>query len=419
MSNDVSLLLTFEERFIDPSLPTGLWWCANPEDVKAVCINAVCKAAYASWDRLNECMDFINRFHYVFVATPNNNERAEIVEELQKRVEIPLLIADKAAFRGNDSVSSLLQNAGQKAVESLLFNAIEIPRQGLLDLSQVDVDEPIKANRTMSGITPLDFCVGGYRGGELSVWTGRRGEGKSTIIGQMLVEAVNQNKIACAYSGELPARQFKKFVLPQIAGPANLDPVPDQRTGRTEYMPKKGVMEYINRWLEGRFLLTDIKQEKAHDEDNILSLFEYAYRKYGCSVFLVDNIMTAQLKSEAELGHFGAQKEFTRRLSVFAKKNDVHVHMVAHPRKAGAGGLSADDVAGANEIGNLSDNIFSVERATPEDDCSCRIRILKVRENGNREVVPLMFDEKSHRFYDIGGNPNKRYSWEAYRDGHG
>ena len=117
-----------------------------------------------------------------------------------------------------------------------------------------------------------------------------------------------------------------------------------------------------------------------------------------------------------------SQKEMpvtTSMADSFAKKNDVHVHMVAHPRKAGLGGLSADDVAGANEIGNLADNIFSVERATPEDDCSCRIRILKVRENGNREVVPLMFDEKSHRFYGIGGNPNKKYSWEAFVNGHG
>lgn len=254
----------------------------------------------------------------------------------------------------------------------------------------------------------------------MSVWTGRRGEGKSTLLGQMLVESINQNRTVCAYSGELPARQFKRFVLPQIAGPRNLVEQPDPRTGRMEYAPSKEAVRAIDQWLEGSFLLTDLRQSNAHDEDNILRLFEYAYRRYGCSVYLVDNIMTASLKGEVELGHYGAQKAFTQRLSAFAKRHDVHVHLVAHPRKAGEErGLTADDVAGAAEITNLADNVFSVERAKESDEVDSRIRIIKARETGSREVIPLMFDTKSRRYYDAGGNPTKRYSWEAARDGHG
>lgn len=37
--SDISLLLTFRAEMIDPSLPTGLWWCATPEDAAAVGIN--------------------------------------------------------------------------------------------------------------------------------------------------------------------------------------------------------------------------------------------------------------------------------------------------------------------------------------------------------------------------------------------
>lgn len=418
--SDISLLLTFRAEMIDPSLPTGLWWCATPEDAAAVGINAVCKNRYAAWEDLAVCTEFITQFCYVFVATPNDADREEIVGQLQKWVPVTILVADKAAFRGNESVVELLDNAGPKAVESLLFGALDVPRPGLIDLSQVEMDAPISQNRMMSGLVPLDYCTGGFRGGELSVWTGRRGEGKSTLLGQMLVESINQNRTVCAYSGELPARQFKRFVLPQIAGPRNLVEQPDPRTGRMEYAPSKGAVRAIDQWLEGSFLLTDLRQSNAHDEDNILRLFEYAYRRYGCSVYLVDNIMTASLKGEVELGHYGAQKAFTQRLSAFAKRHDVHVHLVAHPRKAGEErGLTADDVAGAAEITNLADNVFSVERAKESDEVDSRIRIIKARETGSREVIPLMFDAKSRRYYDAGGNPTKRYSWEAARDGHG
>ena len=255
--SDISLLLTFRAEMIDPSLPTGLWWCATPEDAAAVGINAVCKNRYAAWEDLAACTEFITQFCYVFVATPNDADREEIVGQLQKWVPVTILVADKAAFRGNESVVELLDNAGPKAVESLLFGALDVPRPGLIDLSQVEMDAPISQNRMMSGLVPLDYCTGGFRGGELSVWTGRRGEGKSTLLGQMLVESINQNRTVCAYSGELPARQFKRFVLPQIAGPRNLVEQPDPRTGRMEYAPSKEAVRAIDQWLEGSFLLTD------------------------------------------------------------------------------------------------------------------------------------------------------------------
>lgn len=408
---DLSLLLTYQD--LDPASPIGLIWCVTAGDVEAVGKNAVCKTLYASWDRIEECASLIDQFNYVLVATPNDNEREEIVENLCDRINIPLLIAEKAAFRGHDSAAGLFQSYGPAAIKNLIYAATEIPRPGLIDLSRVPLTEAIPKNRVMSGFLTMDYCTGGFCGGQLSIWTGRRGEGKSTLLGQLLIEAINQNRCVCVYSGELPAKSFKRSIVIQIAGPSNLKKVPDQMTGRYEYEPAD--MDAIDAWIEGRFFITDIRQEKAHNEDYILSLFEYAYRRYGCSIFVVDNIMTAELKGERELGHLGAQKEFVRRLSVFAKSKDVHVHMVAHPRKAGNSALSADDIAGANEIGNLADKLFSVER----QEVGTLVRLLKDRQTGSRAKVELEFEETSHRFYDRGGTPNKKYSWEAMRNGHG
>ena len=33
--------------------------------------------------------------------------------------------------------------------------------------------------------------------------------------------------------------------------------------------------------------------------------------------------------------------------------------------------------------------------------------------------IELQLEEKSRRFYDSGGDPNKKYSWEALENGHG
>ena len=196
---DISGHLLCRPSEIDPARPVGLWWCADVLDVQTVVRNAAAKPSAAQWDSLpREVWDWVEQFPYVFVCVPPGEAQREIAAELQKRVTAPILLADQASFRGNKSVCELARNAGQRAVEGLLLGAYELPMPGLLQLADVDMGGPISQNRMMSGILSLDYCLGGFRGGELSVWTGKRGEGKSTWLGQLLNEAVNQGKRVCA-----------------------------------------------------------------------------------------------------------------------------------------------------------------------------------------------------------------------------
>lgn len=413
-SESTSSPLIYLERFIDPAQPSGLWWCATAEDVQTVSINAVSKALLATWDDVGKAREWVMRFPYIFVAVADPAQRAEIAEELHRRFPLPILTASPAAFRGCSSITQLKDDAGMSAVDSLLYGCSEMPENDLLEVADVDITTPKDKARTLSGFIALDYVVGGFRPGELSVWTGKRGEGKSTFLSDLLVRSLSQGRKVCAYSGELPKEQFKRGILPQAAGPRHVDPVADPHTGRTEYTVPPDIQSRIDDWWRGKLLLTDIQRDRAHDEDNILRLFEYAYRKYGCDVFLVDNIMTAELKAERELGMYRAQSLFVNRLSNFAKRFGVHVHLVAHPRKTGNDrDLSADDVSGTGDVTNRADNVFAVCRAGEDEECSTRISVLKCRETGGRGNIALEFDEKSRRFYESGKTPFWRMPWEG------
>lgn len=114
------------------------------------------------------------------------------------------------------------------------------------------------------------------------------------------------------------------------------------------------------------------------------------------------------------MGFWRAQSVFTGRLVDFCKRLGVHVHLVAHPRKTeGKRTLEADDVGGSGDITNRADNVFKVERVTPEEKgCDAMVTILKNREYGARGTIKLDFNEPSRRFFQAGGSPAKRYSWE-------
>lgn len=418
-SNISEVLLATSEIFIDEDSWNGLWWCRDAEDVQAVCFNAVCKSAYAAWDDVAaapDCVEFIRKFRFVLVAVPPGPEQREIVRELSTRFQICVCVPKDEAWHDCDSVRELMHKSSEN-LDRLLVGCREIPINGILNIADLPEEEPVSKNRTFSGLPLLDLYTGGFAGGELSIWTGKRGEGKSTLLSQFVPEAVAHNKRVCIYSGEMPAASLKAILYQQTAGSGNIRRVVDQRTGKEIYRAAETVIPKLDRWMDKRVFITDIRTANAHDEDNILALFEYAQRRHRCSVFIVDNVMTAALKDEARLGQWRAQSVFAARLVAFAQRFDVHVHLVAHPRKTRDGNFDADDVAGTSDITNRASNVFRVGRIPEEKidevGCSAGIRVLKNRRYGDLGMIKLNFDPVTRRFYQVGGSPARKFDWEV------
>lgn len=373
----------------------------------------------ATWNEVGACGEFVGQFPFILVAVPPGSAQREIAEELLARFGAFVCLPSDEAWLGCATVRELREKGGIKAVERLLLGCRELPVNGLLNIADVEQEEPVSKNRTLSGLPALDRAVGGFSGGELSVWTGKRGEGKSTLLSQFIPEAVARGKRVCVYSGEMPAAAFKSILYQQIAGSSSIYQQEDKATGKTLHVVSDAARVQINQWLDRRVFITDIRTANAHDEDNILSLFEYACRRWHCSSFIVDNVMTAALKDEVKLGQWRAQSVFAARLVAFAKRFDVHVHLVAHPRKTRDGNFDSDDVAGTADLTNRADNVFRVGRVPEEKaaemGCSAGIRILKNRRHGDWGTVQLDFDPVTRRFYQAGGSPCRKFDWEVAR----
>ena len=171
--------LVFRPEMMDPSASTGLWWCATAEDAQAVGTNAVCLSLLAKWSDLEPWKEWVEQFPYILLAVPPGPKQEEIAEELQNRFFTPGMVPKPKAFRGCATLKELWDNGRFKAMDKLLMEAEELPVQGLLNLADVDTTKRKNARRVVSGIPELDNAIGGFSGGALSVWTGKRGEGKS------------------------------------------------------------------------------------------------------------------------------------------------------------------------------------------------------------------------------------------------
>lgn len=408
--------LIYTPERINPDAPTGLWFCIDPIDqhsVDEVCGNAACLSLAGSWDDLDGCRDFLMTFPYIVVVSPDSAWRMQAVDEIGKRAIGVPLVDIQDGYCSAPNVSGFVRKYGGSRLLDLLKYGRDIPAQGLLDIKKIE--KPPKRHPTLSGIAGLDRAIGGFDSGELSIWTGRRGDGKSTLLGQLMLTALNQGKNVFAYSGELSAWRFKEWLSLQAAGPKNVTDRKDEASEKQYTFVSPGIMFHLDEWWKERFFLYDTRQACANDPDSILSVMEFARKRHGCEVFMLDNLMSLALAADKD--YYRAQSDFVGRLADFAKRTETHVHLVAHPRKADTKReFLTDDIGGSGDVSNRADNAFLLERLSAEDakgkDYGSVLTVLKNRQFGIRLKIGLNYEPRSRRFYGRDGSPEWHYAWE-------
>jgi twinkle protein len=407
-------VLVYDPHFIDPSYKSGCYLCATPEDVQALQVNAVCLSAIARPDDLSLTRSFFEQFEFgVLIVCHDPERRAELSAAASRCLpSCDISVADDAAFKDCTTLSELREKHGISALDSLWAGAHELPPYGLVNLASVKSTTKADAPHVRSGVPGLDEKIGGFYGGALSIWSGRRGEGKSTLSGQIVLAAVKGGKNVCAYSGELPKEQYKEWLSLQAAGPDNVEKITTD-TGMTMYRVNPIVQTQIDAWWNEHLFLYDNDIDDADKPETILSVFRSAYKRMNCTVFIVDNLMTADLPGE---DYYRAQGTYVKALKKFAKSTGTHVHLVAHPRKSDGKNKKADcdNVGGSGDVSNLSDNTFWLERQEQNDIDepvhSAKLNILKNRDFGVTGSIDLDFDFPSRRYYI--GSPRWLCGWE-------
>ena len=359
---------------------------------------------------IDHCWDWLERFSKVIIWPDNDEPGQEMCRKLIQKLGAWRCAVVHTEYK---DANVCLHKEGQEKVLECVEGAKDVPIAGLMRLADVKAFDYSQTFRVASSVHGVNTAIGGFMGGELSVWTGDSGSGKSTFLGQELLEAVEQGHTVCAYSGELPGPLFRYWIDLQAAGTHNLVTEADPIRERDVYYADPKLVPAIHSWYYDKFFLFD--NTSGATDDKLLKVFEYAARRYDCRIFLVDNLMATAMQSE-EKELLRKQADFSRQCKQFALKYEVHVHLVAHPRKAGER-LTKHDVAGAKEITNWADNVFSMYRPGKDEQTAYAaiLDIFKSRFSGAQEVtIGLSFDDRSKRFWlPSRSRLDYQYGWES------
>ena len=226
-----------------------------------------------------------------------------------------------------------------------------------LNMGDIKWIDPSSYVSIPSGIIALDNKIAGWTLGDVTVLSGLSGAGKTTLLDHFILSAVQRGYKAAAYSGELQGFRFQQWIDQMAAGKAFVKQKPG--FDGLYYAPKM-VAEKVNAWLDGKFFLYN------NDYGNKWSLLYEDIRecveKNGVQIVFVDNLMTIDLDNmEGEKND--RQSRFINNLKEFAKRSNIHIVLVCHPRKEQSFQLlRKESIAGTADLTNLADNLIISHR---------------------------------------------------------
>lgn len=372
---------------------------------------------------LENCWDWVSRFREVVVFGDCERGKVTLLDTLQKRLAGQVVKSVQVRdYLGEKDANDILRKYGADALRTAVERAAVAPVSHVKELADVESVDIYRLPRIFTNIPEIDRIIGGLFFGQVALLTGRRGEGKSTFMSQLIVEAIEQNYNVFAYSGELKDYHFKRWVDLQCAGPDNIS-VSTDSFGDEVYFLQPPIVEQISRWYRGHAYIFD--NDAVDDEmEDLPTTVERAVCRYGIKLVCIDNLMTAMDVGMSD-DLYRAQSMFVKRLKQIAVKYDVAVILVAHPRKSSSdrsrAGFDNDDVGGSSDITNRVDVVMSYSRNLdkPEGDdsgmCDSKLTISKNRLTGKLtrkgQEIELFYSNKSKRITSLS-SVGRRYSWE-------
>lgn len=341
------------------------------------------------WERLE-------RFSEILIAFDDDEAGRKGAQEVAHRLGIER--CKLLTFSGHKDANEALQAGWQPAdFREALMHARALDPEELVSIANFR-DQVLASFYPADGAPQLpvlrfghtDFDWFEFRHGEYSVWTGINGHGKSLMNNQVLLGLMAQGERACVFSGELPAvAQFKRLVK--------------QATGLDR--PTPGFINAVADWVQDRMWIFNVAGTATLDR--LLEVFAYAARRYGVRHFVIDSLMMLGDVPEDGPGAFSAQKSAVQKITAFAKLHSAHVHLIAHPRKAGDESKAPGklDVSGSSRITDAADNVFSVwaarkEDAAEQDDKPDALLELNKQRNGELQhrKVWLWFNRAAQQY---------------------
>jgi len=161
-----------------------------------------------NFEWINLCWEYLEKFNQIILFGDSDEPGLEMVSVLSKRLGEDRCMIPKeypeAILNGNNlnrickDANEILMGYGPEYLKNMVDSCEPAPIKGVLELSKIPFIDPTTVPRIMTRIPALDNMIGGLSEGGVTIISGKRAEGKSTLSGPILLCAIEQGYSVCA-----------------------------------------------------------------------------------------------------------------------------------------------------------------------------------------------------------------------------
>lgn len=275
-----------------------------------------------------------------------------------------------------------------------------------------------------SGIEQIDKLIIGFKRKQVSLWSGYRGCGKSSLLNMLILNAAQNGYKTALWTGELDGSEVKQWLYLQAAGKSY-----NKKSQFTDfYYTPDNVCDKIDHWIDKYLFLFNNEYGENYKQ------LEHEIRKLkheqDIDVVMLDSLMVLDY-DDLDGDRNEKQKNLMRMITKLAKELNIHIHMVCHPNKSGTF-LRVNNISGSGHIPDYAQYIFICHRLgldftknaqdflSPmtiseimDSRCSNCIEICKCRDKGSAvdKFIKLHFEMESNRLKNSIAE-HIVYNWE-------
>ena len=200
-----------------------------------------------------------------------------------------------------------------------------------------------------------------FRPGEMTVWAGQNGHGKSQITAQIAMHLMSQGEQVCMASFEMKPAQTIRLMSRMFIGTNPFTP---------EYQNNEGfeildtMFDTFGAWSDGKLWIYD--QVGVTNPEIVIGMTRYCAKELGIKHIFIDSLM----KVVGDEDDMNGQKRLVGELFAIAKDLQIHVHLIHHLKKPQNEAQIPDkhDVKGSGSITDQVDNLMLIWRNKPKED---------------------------------------------------
>lgn len=227
-----------------------------------------------------------------------------------------------------------------------------------------------------------------FRKGELTIWGGINGHGKSLVTAFVALSLMEQGHKVCIANFELKPHQTIERMARMFCG---ANPYSPEFQGEDGLASLDSLYDHFSKWSDGKLWIYD--QHGTTSSSQVLGVTRYCAQDLKLDHIFIDNLAKC-VKGEDD---YNGQKLFVDQLFATARDDNIHIHLVHHLRKGNkeTDFIDKNDFKGSGSITDQPDNLIGVWRNKAKEN-DMKVKGSDSKLAGDPDVVLKVFKQRNY-----------------------